>query len=84
MKVLLVKPYNLSDHIQPSLGLGYLATAIRREHEVVILDCIKENVNIDKLDRVLRQQRPDVLGFQCYTFDLKFVREALARAKCLP
>ncbi|MCX5841600.1 MAG: hypothetical protein NTY16_09150 [Deltaproteobacteria bacterium] len=38
MKVLLVKPYNLSDPIQPSLRLGYLATAIRREHEVVILN----------------------------------------------
>jgi radical SAM superfamily enzyme YgiQ (UPF0313 family) len=81
MKVLLVKPYNLSDHIQPSLGLGYLATAIRREHEVVILDCIKENVNMDKLDGVLRQHRPDVLGFQCYTFDLKFVAEGLKLAK---
>jgi radical SAM superfamily enzyme YgiQ (UPF0313 family) len=81
MKVLLVKPYNLSDHIQPSLGLGYLATAIRREHEVVILDCIKENVNIDKLDPVLRHHRPDILGFQCYTFDLKFVTEGLKLAK---
>ena len=81
MKVLLVKPYNLSDHIQPSLGLGYLATAIRGRHEVVILDCIKENVNIDKLDRILRQHRPDILGFQCYTFDLKFVTEGLTLAK---
>jgi len=81
MKVLLVKPYNLSDHIQPSLGLGYLATAIRGRHEVVILDCIKENVNIDKLDRILRQHRPDILGFQCYTFDLKFVTEGLKLAK---
>ena len=25
MRVLLVKPSNLSDHIQPSRGLGYLA-----------------------------------------------------------
>ena len=42
MKILLVKPYNSGDHIQPSLGLGYLATAVRENNEVQILDCIKE------------------------------------------
>jgi anaerobic magnesium-protoporphyrin IX monomethyl ester cyclase len=81
MKVLLVKPCNLSDHIQPSLGLGYLATAIRGRHEVAILDCIKENVPVDRLETVLRESRPDVLGLQCYTFDLQFVTEALSAAK---
>ena len=56
MKVLLVKPYNLSDHIQPSLGLGWLATAVRDRHDVSILDCIKQEVKPDgklkKIDNV--------------------------------
>jgi radical SAM superfamily enzyme YgiQ (UPF0313 family) len=81
MKILLVKPYNLSDHIQPSLGLGYLAQAVRRDHEVRILDCIKEGADIGRLGQYLKEYSPDVVGFQCYTFDLKFVKEALKTAK---
>ena len=81
MKILLVKPYNKSDHIQPSLGLGYLAEAIRRDHEVKILDCIKDHINADKLERIVKNFKPDVLGLQCYTFDLNFVGQALRSAK---
>lgn len=82
MKVLLVKPYNQSDHIQPSIGLGYLATALRaRGHSVNILDCIKDNISIDKLPRLLKKFQPEVLGVQCYTFDLPYIRQALRIAK---
>ena len=62
MKVLLVKPYNISDHIQPSLGLGYLATAIRDKHSVRILDCIKEGVNAKKFGAFISKYKPDVVG----------------------
>ncbi len=81
MKILLVKPYNKSDHIQPSLGLGYLASSVSKTHDVKILDCIKDNVNADRLGDVIKNFKPDVLGLQCYTFDLSFVDEALKRAK---
>ncbi len=78
MKVLLVKPNNLSDHIQPSLGLGYLAEGIRARHEVVILDCIKEDISPAQfVQRVLKDGRPDLVGIQCYTFDLGNVRKLL-------
>ncbi|MCX5677916.1 MAG: radical SAM protein [Candidatus Omnitrophica bacterium] len=83
MKVLLVKPYNQSDHIQPSLGLGYLASAIRKEHDVMLLDCIKDNLTIDKFVPILKEHNPDILGLQCYTFDLPFIRLALRAAKNL-
>ncbi|MBN2453515.1 MAG: radical SAM protein [Candidatus Omnitrophica bacterium] len=81
MKILLVKPFNRSDHIQPSLGLGYLATALRKRHEVRILDCIKDNLTIDKFLPVLEEYSPDMIGLQCYTFDLPYIREALHAAK---
>ncbi|MDD5496505.1 MAG: radical SAM protein [Candidatus Omnitrophica bacterium] len=81
MKILLVKPYNLSDHIQPSLGLGYLAASVRGEHDVSILDCIKERVNLGRLKTHLEECRPDVVGFQCYTFDVPFIKDALRLAK---
>ncbi|MDD5136152.1 MAG: cobalamin-dependent protein, partial [Candidatus Omnitrophica bacterium] len=81
MKILLLKPFNKSDHIQPSLGLGYLAQAIRKDHDVRILDCIKERIDADRLEGVLEEYSPDVLGMQCYTFDLGFVDAALKSAK---
>jgi anaerobic magnesium-protoporphyrin IX monomethyl ester cyclase len=81
MKVLLVKPHNRSDHIQPSLGLGYLAAAIRKDHDVRILDCIKEGVPIGKFAKYIKDHDPDVLGLQCYTFDIHFIKEALKIAK---
>lgn len=81
MKVLLVKPFNQSDHIQPSLGLGYLATALRKKHDVKLLDCIKDNLAIDALLPILKAYNPDVLGLQCYTFDLPYIRKALRIAK---
>lgn len=81
MRVLLVKPYNLSDHIQPSLGLGYLATAIRQKHEVKILDCIKDDIRADDLSDYIQNFNPDILGMQCYTFDLDFVKKGFIASK---
>lgn len=82
MKVLLVKPNNLSDHIQPSLGLAYLAAGIRDRHEVLILDCIKEDIDpTEFVKRVLQDFRPDLVGIQCYTFDLGNVRKLLKATK---
>lgn len=81
MRVVLIKPYNLSDHIQPSLGLGYLAAAVRKRHEVRVLDCIKERLPAEKLTAALGNDRPDVVGIQCYTFDLNNVEKILGLIK---
>ncbi len=81
MKILLVKPYNLSYHIQPSLGLGYLATSLRKSYNVKILDCIKDNIMINTFHKVLEDYKPDILGCQLYTCDINFVKKALKIAK---
>jgi anaerobic magnesium-protoporphyrin IX monomethyl ester cyclase len=82
MKVLLVKPNNLSDHIQPSLGLAYLASGIRSRHEVKILDCIKDDLNPDEFgSKVLQNYHPDLIGIQCYSFDVGSVRRLLKAIK---
>lgn len=84
MKTLLIKPHNLSDHIQPSLGLGYLATACRNaDHEVALLDCIKEGLKADYLIEKIIDLNPGVLGIQCYTFDIKFVKHILESVKAI-
>jgi len=81
MNVLLVKPYNVGDHIQPSIGLGYLATAIRDNYDVVILDCIKEKIKPEDFEDYLRDKDFDVIGFQCYTFDLLHIKGMVRTAK---
>lgn len=81
MRVLLIKPANLSDHIQPSLGLGYLATQIRGDHEVKIVDCIKERLPAASLVPILAEFRPDVVGTQCYSMDVPKLKPILQAVK---
>jgi len=81
MKVLLIKPYNISDHIQPCLGLLYLASQIRKEHDVVIHDCIKEGTTIEGIDKIVEKHAPDLIGIQCYTYDTPNVYKILKRLK---
>ncbi len=82
MRILLVKPNNLSDHIQPSLGLAYLAQKVRRRHEVHIIDCIKEGIPPEKFgQQIVEAYKPDLIGIQCYTFDIRNVRAILASIK---
>lgn len=81
MKVLLLKPSNLSDHIQPSLGLGYLAAQIRKDHEVRIVDCIKEHLPGPQLMPVLEEFKPDIVGSQCYSMDLPMLKPVLKTVK---
>ncbi|MCX6357769.1 MAG: cobalamin-dependent protein, partial [Candidatus Aureabacteria bacterium] len=81
LKVLLVKPYNVSDHIQPSLGLGWLATSIRGDYHVEIVDCIKERVKPRHFYRILDAIKPHLVGIQCYTYDLYNVRYMLKQCK---
>ncbi|HON55641.1 MAG TPA: cobalamin-dependent protein, partial [bacterium] len=75
MKIILAKPDNISDHIQPSIGLGILANILRKNHQVILLDFLKEKINKKKLYKILKNEEPDVIGFQCYTFDIFKVRE---------
>ena len=83
MRVLLVKPDNLSDHIQPSLGLGYLAQQIRRDHDVDVFDCIKAQTTPEQLGKIVEVTRPDLVGVQCYTFDIPNVKRILRAVRAV-
>jgi len=88
MKVLLIKPGNrFSDHIQPPLGLAYIAACLRNEHEVRILDLPKFGRSIPLFRRKLEEFSPDVVGFQCYSVEtkdthslVKIVKDTLPKA----
>ncbi len=81
MNILLIKPGNLSDHIQPSLALGYLATQIRGEHNVRIVDLMKEDGSAPGLTRLFEEFRPGLVGIQCYSMDLPRVKTLLEAVK---
>ncbi|MFH1352142.1 MAG: radical SAM protein [bacterium] len=81
MRIVLVKPSNLGDHIQPSLGLGYLATSVRELHKVFILDCFKQKVKIKDIPKEILKFNPQVVGIQCLTFDIFNVRSILNSIK---
>jgi len=76
MKIALVKPDNISDHIQPSIGLGILTNLLRNNgHKVYLLDFLKLKFNRRKLKEFIDIEQPDIIGFQCYTFDIFKVKD---------
>ncbi len=79
MKLLLVRPPSRQVAIlTPPLGLGYLAAAVRRaDHEVALFDGPGAHGGLDQLERTLRQERPDLVGFQLFSCDLGAVGQAL-------
>lgn len=81
MFVLLVKPIADSHLISPPLGLGYLATAIRKSHEVEILDCIRDMMTDKKFEAKVMFKKPDVVGFQVCSRDLPQVEKSIRMIK---
>ncbi|MFH1210169.1 MAG: radical SAM protein [archaeon] len=78
LNILLVKPPQKTNEVQPPLGLGYLASAVKDISNVKILDCIKENYSIkDYFSFLLKNKDINVVGFQCYTVDLNTVKELI-------
>lgn len=71
MKVLLISPNFGSDAGRPLLGLAYIASVIRKEHEVKILDLALYCNNFDKLNSTLNEFNPDVVGISSYTITYK-------------
>jgi len=68
LSVLLMKPY---------LGLGYLASAIRKNHEVIILDGVREKLTLAGFAQLLEEKSFDVIGIQIFTFHLNILEKYL-------
>lgn len=85
MKVLLVQPFKdpgLFGESYPPVGLGYLATALRNDdHEVVMLDCMKDNYTYDKFVQKLKEIVPDLLGITLFSVSIPFVTKMVDMAK---
>ncbi|MBN2383093.1 B12-binding domain-containing radical SAM protein [bacterium] len=82
MKVFLTRTMNKTPMLIPNLGLGYLATAlIRAGHEVTVLDCILEGVDARAFAERLANQSYDLIGFQVYTFDVRYLSAYLEASR---
>jgi radical SAM superfamily enzyme YgiQ (UPF0313 family) len=77
MKVLLMKP--ISDVyyvIQPSLGLGYLATILENGgHKVSILDPGKEKLGWKDFAVLIKKENYDLVGIQLFTHEVLSVKK---------
>lgn len=86
MKILLVKPVtpkNLVINVVPPIGLGYLATALRRAgfKDVLILDCVKEDLDLAGFRAKVKKFKPEIVGWQIFSHDLASLKESLAIVK---
>ena len=82
MNIILCKPISeKATAITPCLGLGYLATAIRKKHEVILLDCVKEKMDFKDFDEFLQKEKPDIVGIQYFTCDHSSVLKMAKVAK---
>ncbi len=79
-----VAPLLYFDLEAPDVGLGYLATALKRAgHSVRIVDSLQRGLDQDGLLAAIARERPDAVGFKVYTKDLASVRESMRRIRAL-
>jgi len=87
VKLLLTRPWNRTSMLIPNHGLGYLATALKKEeHHVDIVDCIRDRIGPKQLANLASVNKYKIIGFQVYTFDLKIFRkylEELTSSDCI-
>lgn len=83
MKILLVRPFNKESlTVVPPLGLGYLATSIRKDgYKVKILDCVKEKIIPEDFLQTLKKEKPDLVGITVFSSDLVVTKEYLEKVK---
>ncbi len=80
MKILLLKMKSEADEIIPPIGLGYLAARVRKSHDVEILDCLKDNIEVPALMEIIRQKKYGMVGMLFFTMNYK---EVLRAAKAI-
>lgn len=72
LDILLITPARESNqYIVPPIGLGYLATALRKENfSINILDAVKKNLTQKQLLKEIKIINPKILGIQLFSYDV--------------
>lgn len=82
-KIVLILPISHTHYVVPPIGLGYLASALRRNgfSNVFILDCIKERLSYNGLREYLQKCKPEIVGFQVFSYDFDSVVKSIDLVK---
>ncbi|MGE0268508.1 MAG: radical SAM protein [Candidatus Omnitrophota bacterium] len=71
MKILLVNPWSLKKFnviVIPNISLGYLAASlIKAGHEVEILDCVRDRIDVAHFQEYIIDKSYDFIGFNLFT-----------------
>lgn len=81
LKVLLIRPNSEADELIPPFGLGYLASAARKNYDIEILDGLKEKLTPENLEKYLLKNYFDVIGIQVFTCHINTVKEYIDSVK---
>jgi radical SAM superfamily enzyme YgiQ (UPF0313 family) len=85
VKILLVQPIlgdDSSTESYPPIGLGYLATAVRKSgHSVYALDCLKDWEGYNSFVESVKGFSPDLIGFSLFSASIPSVRKMIAMVK---
>ena len=85
MNVLLVQPFKhtgLAGESWPPVGLGYLATALRKSgHTVQIIDCLKDCRDLADFMAQVDAIRPQLIGINVYSISVSHVKEMVHAIK---
>jgi len=77
LDVLLAIPVRKTNHyVVPPIGLGYLATALRKENfSVDILDTANKDLNFTEFEEYIRKTKPKIIGIQVFSYDFNPVKK---------
>ena len=82
MKVLLISPMSESHYFVPTVGLGFLATALRKNNfNVGLIDGVKSRLTVEKLSRIILKNKPDVIGISFFSCDFSIIKEYVNKIK---
>lgn len=85
MKILLVRPVSWLQYMELwcCLGLASLASAVRKEHSVEILDCPARGFTYKDFEHYIKKTSPDIVGFTEMFFTLPAVEKSAAIVKSI-
>lgn len=85
MKILLVQPFKdpgLFGESYLPVGLGYLATAVRKSgHSPYIIDCLKDNHDYESFTKAAKAISPDLVGINLYSISIPFINKMMEMIK---
>lgn len=71
-----------SEDYLPPLGLGYIATYLKKNGiDVKILDCVYKNLTINEILGVIEKEKPDFVGVNIFSVNMELVKEIIEKCK---